>query len=72
MSKEISFFIVKLDEGYILTDKNKTKALEFSKNVEDYLVQRFLKEIERFAHTGVYNMQINISIEENIPQCADR
>ena len=34
MQKKVSFFIESLDEGFTLTEKGKTKALEYSKNVE--------------------------------------
>ena len=67
MQKKVSFFIESLDEGFTLREKGKTKALELSKNVEEYLLARFKKEIERFSHTGINNMSIEITIDENCP-----
>ena len=67
MSKKVSFFIESLDEGYILTEKGRTKALEYSKNAEEYILARVKKEIERFSHTGINNMLIEIEVQENCP-----
>ena len=67
MQKKVSFFIESLDEGFTLREKGKTKAFEYSKNVEEYLLARFKKEIERFSHTGINNMSIEITIYENCP-----
>lgn len=71
MQKNVSFFIKSLDEGFTLTEKGKTKALEYSKNVEEYLLARFKKEIEHFSHTGINNMSIEITIKENCPTSAE-
>jgi hypothetical protein len=70
MQKKVSFFIESLDEGFTLTEKGKTKALEYSKNVEEYLLARFKEEIERFSHTGIHNMSIEITVDENCPTVA--
>ena len=70
MSKKVSFFIESLDEGYTLTEKGKIKALEHSKNVEEYILARVRKEIERFSHSGINNMLIAIEVQENCPTAA--
>ena len=67
MSKKVSFFIESLYEGYTLTEKGKTKALECSKNVEEYILARIKKEIERFSHTGINNILIEVEVQENCP-----
>jgi tRNA 2-selenouridine synthase SelU len=65
MSKKISFFIKSLDEGYILEEENKTKAFENSKNVEEYILARVKNVIERFKHTAINNMLIQVEVQEN-------
>lgn len=67
MSDKLSFFIESLDEGYTVTEKGKTKALEYSTNVEKYILERVKKAIERFRHTEINNMLIKIEIQENCP-----
>jgi hypothetical protein len=65
MSKKISFFIKSLDDGYILEEENKNKAFENSKNVEEYILAKVKKAIERFKHTGISNMLIQVEVQEN-------
>ncbi len=67
MSKKVSFFIESLDDGYTLTEKGKVKAFECSKNIEEHILARIKKEIERFSHTGINNMLIDVEVIENCP-----
>ena len=65
MGKKISFVINKLDEGFTITEKRKTKAIESRNSAEEHLVSRFKNEISRFSDLGVRTMRIEIEIEEN-------
>jgi hypothetical protein len=70
MSKKVSFFIEQLDMGFTITEDGKKRALENEQNVEQHLMGRFLREIEKFSHSGVSNMTISIEVIENSPKLA--
>jgi len=67
MSKKVIFFIESLDQGYILTEEGKQKAFSSTPTIKDYLTARFQREIDRFSYGTIYNMRIELIVEENCP-----
>ncbi len=71
MEKNLTFFIQSLDNGYILTRNGTSEAIEKSSKVKEIIADSLSAAIERFSHTGVSNMLIEITVHENCPQSAN-
>lgn len=66
MAKKV-IFIEQLDSGYIITENSKKRALSDEKNVKDFIIQLVMESTHRFSHQGIKNMQIELEVNENIP-----
>ena len=71
-NKNESFFIEMLDNGFVLKNGNSKKAIETSQKLEDVLVTKFKDAIGSINKSGIKNMTINFSVNENVPQTTDR
>jgi hypothetical protein len=70
MSKEITFHIERLDEGFIISELKGKKAIQDLITLEEYLHSRFKNEVQSiFNKLDVKDAIISISIDKNIPKC---
>jgi len=68
MARTTSIMIESLHEGYIVTENGKSKAVDSSSDVMEYLLSRFKKETERFSHYEIKDMVIELKVIENAPK----
>ncbi len=67
MQKKLSFYIESLDQGHIVTEGGKTKAIESADKVIDIIVTSLKLATNRLGSAVVRNMHIEITVEENCP-----
>ena len=72
MTKSKSYFIEMLDNGFVVKEGNSKRAIETAQRVEEILVIEFKSIISSLNKSGINNMVINFSSDENVPQILSR
>lgn len=72
MQKHENFFIEMLDNGFVIKDGKTKNAVETSQKVEERLVTKFKDAISGINKTGINNMVISFSVDENVPEVSTR
>ena len=68
MTKHESFFIEMLDNGFVLKSDSSKKAIETGSKLEELLVEKFKNAIGAIYVSGVNNMAVTFTVDENVPQ----
>lgn len=71
MIKTESFFIEVLDDGYVMSNGNKNRAIQTRKRLEEILVEKLMDLIGPLNRLSTHNMVINFDVDVNVPR-ADR
>lgn len=70
--KKRNFYIEVLNDGFILSEDGKRKAVESENKVQDILNFALSQLISKLGASDVSTMQITISVTENPPTSADK
>lgn len=72
MTKSKSYFIEMLDNGFVVKEGNSKRAIETVQKVEEVLINEFKDIISSLNKSGINNMVIKFSSDENVPQVLGR
>ena len=67
-----NFFIKILNEGFIVTEGGKDRAVEYQKTVDEILKNVIVDMTKKLSNVNTNNMSITITVEENCPTVVDR
>lgn len=67
MEKVKSYFIQILDNGFIVQEGSKKRAVEKTQTVEEILTDSIKEMISALRKVGTQNVVVSISVEENVP-----
>lgn len=72
MTKKESFFIEMLDNGFVLKHGNSKKAIETSQKLEEEIMKKFRDAISSINKSGIHNIVISFTVDENVPDASAR